>query len=443
MRTQLCQGFGGRETSFLDTREHVRSRPAGRIGRFFIDAKVFVAASCAAADSGHVCGDVGQRRAIHERGEHSVFGATFRRVRVLVCIAFLPLLANCAGAGAAADRDTVANRRAAANDTGSKRGGIENAELPFEVMDREGGAVSKDDFYAALAEADAVCLGESHRNPHHHWLQLHVLEHLTAEGENNRPAQALGMEMFQRPFQRPLSDFQNGKISEDSMLSRTGWKARWGYDYTLYKPMIDMAVDRGLDLVALNAPKELTRKIGRKGLDALDDDERAQLPELDLDDADHRAWFDGIMGGHGAAAANSPHGKGNPHGKGSPHGKGNPHGDGSPHGESSPHGGGNPHGDGESAQSLADRIYTAQVTWDETMAATSAEWLNDGRKPRQIVILAGSGHCHDRAIVARIKRRGPDKAVSVLPVIDTGKGEVSAALVKPKNDFIVVMKLPK
>jgi len=58
-----------------------------------------------------------------------------------------------------------------------------------------------------------------------------------------------------------------------------------------------------------------------------------------------------------------------------------------------------------------------------------------------LVLLAGNGHCHDTAIVKRVKRRGVDRVISVMPVLDT-KGRVAEELVKPKNDFIVVLEVP-
>ena len=75
------------------------------------------------------------------------------------------------------------------------------------------------------------------------------------------------------------------------------------------------------------------------------------------------------------------------------------------------------------------------------MADTAAKWLvahPDGR----IVILAGTGHCHDSAIVNRIKRRGVADVVSLRTVIDDGQGGVAEALAKPMNDFLVVLALP-
>jgi uncharacterized iron-regulated protein len=89
----------------------------------------------------------------------------------------------------------------------------------------------------------------------------------------------------------------------------------------------------------------------------------------------------------------------------------------------------------------ADRIYTVQVTWDETMADTSAEWLK-ATPNGHLIILAGNGHCHDSAVVNRIKRRGIPEVVSLRAVIDDGQGGVAEALSKPMNDYLMILELP-
>jgi uncharacterized iron-regulated protein len=89
-----------------------------------------------------------------------------------------------------------------------------------------------------------------------------------------------------------------------------------------------------------------------------------------------------------------------------------------------------------------DKIYPVQVLWDETMADTAARWLQ-GDPNRRIIILAGNGHCHDSAIVARMKRRGIDKVVSVRPIVDTGDGAIGDLLAEPRNDYLFVMSNPE
>ena len=89
----------------------------------------------------------------------------------------------------------------------------------------------------------------------------------------------------------------------------------------------------------------------------------------------------------------------------------------------------------------ADQVYMIQVVWDETMADTAARWLA-ANPAGHVVLLAGNGHCHDSAIIHRLQRRGITDALSIRAIIDDDEGSVSAALVKPINDYILILQLP-
>jgi uncharacterized iron-regulated protein len=271
--------------------------------------------------------------------------------------------------------------------------GVEAAALPYAIVDgRSGRAVTEPELWAALATARAVCVGEEHPNPHHHWAQLTIVGGVVEKMAGKKLA--LGMEMVQSPFQGVLDDWSAQKIDDAALLSRTGWADRWGYDFALYRPILARARQGGMALVALNAPRELVKAVGKKGVDGLTAEERAKLPPLVLDDAQHRAWFDGVM-----AALEG-------------------------------------HGDMENA----DDIYAAQVVWDESMAEGARQWLGNGGDT--MVIIAGNGHCHDSAIIRRLVRRGGGPAVSVRPIIDDGEGNVAAALAEAHNDYLFVMTMP-
>lgn len=298
-------------------------------------------------------------------------------------------------------------------------GGIEGAALPYQIVDaRTGRQIETAQFYAQLEKARAVCIGEDHSNPHHHWAQLEIVKQLAAK----KPAGerfALGLEMVQRPFQGVLDDYSAKRIDASALKTRVGWEDRWGYDYGFYGPTLDAAVAAGAQLLALNAARELTKKVSRKGIDTLTAEERAQLPELDLKDAKHRAWFDALMDSMGGTSAHSK----------KPDTEEEKPADEKQ--DASPH-------DAPPMPS-AEQIYTVQVIWDESMADGAAKWL--AANPNgHVVILAGNGHCHDSAIVGRIKRRGVAQVVSVRPVLDTDASEV---LVQPMNDYAFVLAVPE
>jgi uncharacterized iron-regulated protein len=327
-------------------------------------------------------------------------------------------LTACAGRYAQTPVAAPATGSAPAPVDGEKRG-IEAAGLPYSILDaRTGRQVDTAAFWQQAAASQVVCVGEEHKNPHHHWAQLEVIKTLQANKAWTSPG--LGMEMFQRPFQGILDDYASGRIDDAALLSRSGWEERWSYDFGMYRPQIRTVVDAKGTLLALNAARELTKKAVRQGLESLTPEEKAQLPELKLDDAAHRAWFEGVMsemsgGPHGPAAPSTPAPTPSPHNT--------------------------PGADTAPAMPSMDRVYSVQVIWDETMADGAAKWLKIDTA-RHLVLMAGSGHCHDTAIINRLKRRGITRAISVLPILDTGEGEIAASLAKPMNDFLFVMTLP-
>ncbi len=291
-------------------------------------------------------------------------------------------------------------------------GGLEASALPYQVLDaRTGRQVDIAAFWGQLGQARAVCIGEDHSNPHHHWAQLEVVRQLAQRKPANQRL-ALGLEMVQRPFQGVLDDYAAKRIDAGALRTRTGWEDRWTYDYGFYGPTIDAAVAAGGQLLALNAARELTKKVSRKGLAALTPEERAQIPDLKLDDATHRAWFDALMESMGGASAHSR----------------------KPDAEAAPE---NPHEPPPPPMPSADQIYSVQVIWDETMADGANRWLT-ANPTGHVIILAGNGHCHDSAIVNRLKRRGVRQVVSIRPVLDVDASEV---LAQPINDFAFVLQV--
>jgi Haem-binding uptake, Tiki superfamily, ChaN len=186
---------------------------------------------------------------------------------------------------------------------GKLKGGLDDAALPYQILERKGTQIDEAAFWTRIAKARAVCVGEEHPNPHHHWMQLHVVRELSRRVGKDRFA--VGLEMIQRPFQGPLDDYAAKRIDSEALRSRVGWAERWGYDYSFYGPTLDATVAAGGSLLALNTAKELTKKVVRQGLESLTPDEKKEIPELKLDDAAHRAWFDALMDDMGGASAHA------------------------------------------------------------------------------------------------------------------------------------------
>lgn len=247
---------------------------------------------------------------------------------------------------------------------------VARAALPLYGMTTEG-QLGEEALWNRLEAAPVLCLGERHDSAPHHWAQQQVLLRLAKRAKQQGHALAVGLEMFQFPFQGALARYARGELDEAELLAQTEYATRWGFDFSLYRPLLEVARDFQLPTLALNAPREITRTVGRGGLEALTTEQRAALPQLDLRDAAHYAYFEKAVGSHPMPA-------------------------------------GGP---------TVEDMYTAQVIWDESMAEHAAGWLEQQAPRAQMVILAGSGHCHRSAVPARLARRTGLQVLSVNPVL--------------------------
>jgi len=213
------------------------------------------------------------------------------------------------------------------------------------------------DAFQRLLTADVVYLGERHDSAADHAAQLEIITAIHAEN----PDIAIGLEMFQRPFQPVIDRYLAGELSETALVEQTQYFERWGFPWEFYAPFLRFAQENDVPIIALNAPSEITRQIAREGLDSLAGDDFRYIPaiaEIDTSNADYRAFVTEAFGAHGS------------------------------------------HGNFD-----FDNFFAAQVTWDETMAMSIAEFK--GANPdTQVIVLAGSGHViYGYGIPDRVARR--------------------------------------
>jgi len=222
-----------------------------------------------------------------------------------------------------------------------------------------------DTIISELAKDRVIYVGEAHTTYGHHLSQLEVIRRL----HEIDPNIAIGLEFFQQPFQQYLDDYIAGALGEKEMLRKTEYYIRWAYDYRHYKPILDYAKEHAIPLIALNIPKEITRKVGAEGMAALTDEEKSKIPDdIDASNSLYKKRIKDIFYQH-------------------------------------------PHGEGRSYE----RFMEVQLLWDEGMAERAAEYLKENPKKR-LVVLAGIGHLADgTGIPQRVNRRIPVESSIVLP----------------------------
>lgn len=231
-----------------------------------------------------------------------------------------------------------------------------------------------------------VFLGEEHATTAHQKMEADVIDALVAAGRHV----VVGMEMYTRTKQGALDKWSSGSMTEEDFLADSDWKHQWGFDYAFYRPVFEAVKTHRLPLVALNVPREWVHDVSRGGFESLPTEARLQLPaDLFMGNRNHREVFDSLMGGHSMAGTSM------------------------------------------------DRMYAAQVLWDEAMADTAVKYLQRFPADRDtvFVVIAGAGHLmYGQGINYRIKRDGGGSGITMIMMRSDEPVVVSRGI----GDFVYV-----
>jgi uncharacterized iron-regulated protein len=145
--------------------------------------------------------------------------------------------------------------------------GIDTAYTPgtYRVFTGAGAAASLEDVVAAMAAHQVVFIGETHDDPTGHMLELELLRRAVDTYRAGRPT-ALSLEFFERDVQLPLDEYLAGLITEKAFRA----DARpWPRYETDYRPLVELAKEQRVPVIAANAPRRYVTIVTRKGREAL------------------------------------------------------------------------------------------------------------------------------------------------------------------------------
>lgn len=204
-------------------------------------------------------------------------------------------------------------------------------------------------------DARLIYVGETHDNPASHRIGVQLLQALAARYPERA---ALGLEMFTPEQQPALDAWVAGHLSEKEFLKQSRWYQVWKFNFDYYRPLLELARDRRIPVIGLNAPEELVRAVSS---DTLTPEQQQALPEMDLNDPYQRALSEAIFAGHAVGA----------------HGR--------------------------------EGFIRVQTLWDETMAANIVRYLqSEAGAGRHMLVVAGGNHIrHGFGIPRRVFRRLP------------------------------------
>ena len=235
------------------------------------------------------------------------------------------------------------------------------------VETRSGKRISFEDLIEDLSHVRVIYAGEVHTSIEDHRIQQQLMEAL----HDRNPSLTLAMEMFPRKVQPVLDQWSTGMLKEEAFLEESNWKGNWGFPFRLYRGLLAGAKDRRMKVLALNAPHSVVRKIAQKGLSALTPEERSQIAaDFEPDDPKHREYVREQYEQHAAGNIRD-----------------------------------------------FESFYEAQLTWDETMAETIAQYLKSAPVQEQLLVILGNGHIlHGAGVPQRAQRRFEHSYRTILPV---------------------------
>ena len=249
----------------------------------------------------------------------------------------------------------------------SSFGQVKFSDDQIRVFDGKGNPASVEQIVKALSENEVVFLGELHDDAVGHAVQMEIFQRAVAEYAADRKV-ALSLEMFERDVQIIVNEYLSGLISEAQFMASS---RPWGNYKTDYRPLVELAKQKKLPVIAANAPRRYVNMVSRNGrgsLNALTKDAKkwiAPLPYAEPSDV-YGKKFKALMGP-------SPE-----------------------------------------AQMGIDNILASQSLWDATMSNSVYKFLKDNKKPL-VVHLVGGFHTESRlgTVEHLMKYRSKTKAIVV------------------------------
>lgn len=221
-----------------------------------------------------------------------------------------------------------------------------------------------------LAGVDILFVGENHTNEDFHAVQFHAIRALHEAGREVH----IGLEMFPWTEQAHLDRWNDGLYTEAGFVEVADWYGNWGYHWNYYRDIFLYARRHGLPMHAVNAPRELVRKIRQDGFESLDEEEAAGFPPRPAPASEehrrmYRAFFDEDDALH-------------------------------------------------MSESALEGLYRAQTAWDATMGWNALKALEaHGGEEAIMIVLIGAGHATYGLGSERQIRPWTDRGIaSLIPV---------------------------
>lgn len=225
--------------------------------------------------------------------------------------------------------------------------------------------VSLTETVQAVTPGSIVVIGENHGFQVHQDQQLQIMSAL----RQKQLKVSVGMEFFTFTHQNFVDQYRQGTLEERDFLKAVGWGSP-AFDFYRAQVLFPNPQE-GARTWALNAPRQITSKVAKTGLESLDESEKNLLPpQLQLGRESYRKRFLSMM----------PH---------------------------------------LPDPASGDRYFAAQSIWDDTMAWRAVDFIT--QNPEQVlVIVVGDFHVqYGGGLPDRLRARAPGVPVWTFSQINT------------------------
>lgn len=241
-------------------------------------------------------------------------------------------------------------------------------------------ATSLEQALATVKAGDIVVLGEQHGTSVQADQQVKVMKQLKDMGLSV----SVGLEFFEYLDQSSVYQWRRGLLSEENFLKAIRWG---GFPFSAYREQA-LFPHSAWDVRAINAPRSLTGKIAKTGMESLTTEEKGLLPpDFTIGNANYFERFKDNIG-------HLPD------------------------------------------PSAADRYFAAQSVWDDTMAWKIHQYM-DVVPNTVMVIVVGEFHVqYGGGLPDRLRARAPRKVhtFSLLNLHDMSQDEINEA-VQPHSKY--------
>ncbi|OGF63547.1 hypothetical protein A2926_02995 [Candidatus Giovannonibacteria bacterium RIFCSPLOWO2_01_FULL_44_40] len=134
-----------------------------------------------------------------------------------------------------------------------------------------------DALFAEIVHARFLLLGEIHTNADHHKLQALLLARLI----KMKRCPTVCFEMLDTTAQTKIDKYLAQKTRSAAGFGKAvGWDLQWNPEYSMYRPIFDVAIPHRLKIVAANSPKSEVKRVVQEGIGILPQAIVSNLPGL-------------------------------------------------------------------------------------------------------------------------------------------------------------------